>query len=212
MKDDVVSDPLLSDLLKSSMNLDQAQNALTLTSKGQGRPLIWLDLPYEDHTHTLVDQLGQTCLVHLLNWTSNAPADIAQKAALLSSLITRHNASGSGHQHIDLITQGESCLLALFVAQQVPDQIGQLVLHNPILPDPDLSFTNIAARSLILIGTQASAAAQTSGQRLKANLRSSHLIYIHQAGDWLGRTQPDRTSRVMIDFLNRGEVFLVREN
>ena len=202
----------LSDAINTSDRTTQAQDAVNLTSKGQGRPLFWLDLPYEEHAQTLADQLSQSFHLHLINWTERAPADLLQRAALLSELIPRIIETVLDKTPVDVIAQGEACQLALYLARNKPDQIGQLVLQNPILSNQDQSLSDIAARSLILIGTKASPAIQTCGRWLKANLRPSHLIYIHEAGDSLSRTQPERTSRVMIDFLNRGEVFLVREN
>jgi hypothetical protein len=212
MKDDVVTTNPLSDAINTSDRTTQAQDAVNLTSKGQGRPLFWLDLPYEEHAQTLADQLSQSFHLHLINWTERAPADLLQRAALLSELIPRIIETVLDKTPVDVIAQGEACQLALYLARNKPDQIGQLVLQNPILSNQDQSLSDIAARSLILIGTKASPAIQTCGRWLKANLRPSHLIYIHEAGDSLSRTQPERTSRVMIDFLNRGEVFLVREN
>ncbi len=212
----------LSDAINTSDRTTQAQDAAHLTSKGQGRPLFWLDLPYEEHAQTLAEQLSQSFHLHLINWTERAPADLLQRAALLSDLITRKSETMLGETMlgetmldktpVDVIAQGEACQLALYMARNKPDQIGQLVLQNPILSNQEQSLSDIAARSLILIGTKASPAIQTCGRWLKANLRPSHLIYIHEAGDSLSNTQPERTSRVMIDFLNRGEVFLVREN
>ena len=217
MKDDVVTTNPLSDAINTSDRTSHAQDAAHLTSKGQGRPLFWLDLPYEEHAQTLADQLSQSFHLHLINWTERAPADLLQRAALLSDLIPRKSETMLGETAldktpVDVIAQGEACQLALYLARNKPDQIGQLVLQNPILSNQDQSLSDIAARSLILIGTKASPAIQTCGRWLKANLRPSHLIYIHEAGDSLSSTQPERTSRVMIDFLNRGEVFLVREN
>ena len=202
----------LSDAINTSDRTSHAQDAAHLTSKGQGRPLFWLDLPYEEHAQTLADQLSQSFHLHLINWTERAPADLLQRAALLSDLIPRKSETMLDKTPVDVIAQGEACQLALYMARNKPDQIGQLVLQNPILSNQDQSLSDIAARSLILIGTKASPAIQTCGRWLKANLRPSHLIYIHEAGDSLSSTQPERTSRVMIDFLNRGEVFLVREN
>jgi hypothetical protein len=212
MKDDVVTTNPLSDAINTSDRTSHAQDAAHLTSKGQGRPLFWLDLPYEEHAQTLADQLSQSFHLHLINWTERAPADLLQRAALLSDLIPRKSETMLDKTPVDVIAQGEACQLALYMARNKPDQIGQLVLQNPILSNQDQSLSDIAARSLILIGTKASPAIQTCGRWLKANLRPSHLIYIHEAGDSLSSTQPERTSRVMIDFLNRGEVFLVREN
>jgi len=207
----VTTNPL-SDAINTSDRTSHAQDAAHLTSKGQGRPLFWLDLPYEEHAQTLADQLSQSFHLHLINWTERAPADLLQRAALLSDLIPRKSETMLDKTPVDVIAQGEACQLALYMARNKPDQIGQLVLQNPILSNQDQSLSDIAARSLILIGTKASPAIQTCGRWLKANLRPSHLIYIHEAGDSLSSTQPERTSRVMIDFLNRGEVFLVREN
>ncbi len=181
-------------------------NRFALTSKGQGRPVIWLDPIRTDQNQNLPDQLSQSFHLHQWICPADAPVKIADRAFLMSDTI-----KSQGLGPVDLVAQGQNCLLALLIAHNCPDQISQLVLQNPALSIEDLSLDKIAARTLILIGTMSSPDRHSCGRALKAALAKSHLIFIHNADDHLETSQPDRTSRIMIDFLNRGEVFLVRE-
>ncbi len=68
----------------------------------------------------------------------------------------------------------------------------------------------IKARTLVLMGTLDKVIPSESGQLLKARVPSSHLTYIWDAAHALEFDQPKRVSALMLDFLDRGESFLVR--
>jgi pimeloyl-ACP methyl ester carboxylesterase len=68
----------------------------------------------------------------------------------------------------------------------------------------------INARTLILLGTLDKVIPVESGQLLKSSIKQSHLTYIWDAAHALEFDQPRRVSALMIDFLDRGESFLVR--
>ena len=48
-----------------------------------------------------------------------------------------------------------------------------------------------------------------AARRIKDNVRQSHLTYIWQAAHGLEMDQPERVARIVRDFLERGEGFLV---
>ena len=68
----------------------------------------------------------------------------------------------------------------------------------------------IKARTLVLMGSQDGIIPQASGQLLKARVPRSHLTYIWDAAHALEFDQPKRVSALVLDFLDRGESFLVR--
>jgi pimeloyl-ACP methyl ester carboxylesterase len=49
----------------------------------------------------------------------------------------------------------------------------------------------------------------TAMQRVKAALPNCHLTYIYEAGHGLEHDAPERVGRVVSDFLERGQAFLV---
>ncbi len=85
---------------------------------------------------------------------------------------------------------------------------GNRVAYDEALAD---RLATIKARTLILMGTQDTIIPAETGQLLKAHIPQSHLTYIHGAAHALEFDQPKRVGNLVIDFLDRGESFLVRE-
>ena len=69
---------------------------------------------------------------------------------------------------------------------------------------------DIRARTLIVMGTKDGVIPPETGHLLKVRIPSSHLIYVHGAAHALEIDQPERVARLVLDFLARGESFLVR--
>jgi pimeloyl-ACP methyl ester carboxylesterase len=68
----------------------------------------------------------------------------------------------------------------------------------------------IKARSLVLMGTADKVVPAETGQLLKGSLTGCFLTYVWDAAHALEFDQPKRVSTIMLDFLDRGESFLVR--
>lgn len=68
----------------------------------------------------------------------------------------------------------------------------------------------IRARTLALMGTLDKVIPAETGQLLKAQIPVSHLTYIWDAAHALEFDQPARVSALVLDFLDRGESFLVK--
>lgn len=77
--------------------------------------------------------------------------------------------------------------------------------------DPELAdrLGEITAQTLVVIGTEDEMAPATAMQRVKAALPNCHLTYIYEAGHGLEHDAPERVGRVVSDFLERGQAFLV---
>jgi len=69
----------------------------------------------------------------------------------------------------------------------------------------------IKARALVLMGALDKMIPRETGHILKAALPQSHLTYIWGAAHAIEFDQPQRTSAIVLDFLDRGESFLVRQ-
>ncbi|MDF2115738.1 alpha/beta hydrolase [Roseiarcaceae bacterium H3SJ34-1] len=70
---------------------------------------------------------------------------------------------------------------------------------------------DIKARTLILMGSRDGIIPRESGHLLKAGIPQSHLTYIWGAAHAIEFDQPKRASALILDFLDRGESFLVRQ-
>ena len=73
-------------------------------------------------------------------------------------------------------------------------------------------LTAIKARTLIVMGAQDGVIPPETGHLLKSRIPHSHLIYVHGAAHVLEVDQPGRVGRLILDFLDRGESFMVRES
>ncbi|HUZ66189.1 MAG TPA: alpha/beta hydrolase [Beijerinckiaceae bacterium] len=84
--------------------------------------------------------------------------------------------------------------------------------RNDVAFDHDLAeaLGAINARTLILMGAQDELIPPETGRLLKSRLPHAHLTYVFEAGHALEIDQPDRVFRIIVDFLDRGESFLVK--
>jgi pimeloyl-ACP methyl ester carboxylesterase len=92
------------------------------------------------------------------------------------------------------------------------DQEAMAHYRNSIAFDRELAETlgSIETRTLILMGAQDELIPAETGRLLKARLPHSHLTYVFEAAHALEIDQPERVARIIMDFLDRGESFLVR--
>jgi len=67
----------------------------------------------------------------------------------------------------------------------------------------------IAAPTLILMGTKDEIIPRETGRYLKAKIAGSHLAYIYDAAHVIESDQPERLTRVVSSFLERGEAYIV---
>ncbi|MCC2096184.1 MAG: alpha/beta hydrolase [Hyphomicrobiales bacterium] len=68
----------------------------------------------------------------------------------------------------------------------------------------------IKARTLVLMGTLDEIIPPETGHLLKSQLPLSHLTYIWDAAHSLEIDQPEKVAAIALDFLDRGESFIVR--
>lgn len=80
-------------------------------------------------------------------------------------------------------------------------------------PDTDHDLVpllgRIEALTLVLLGTEEKVVPPAAGQFLKSRLRRCQLVYVYDAGHGLEVDQPERTARLIRDFFDRAEGFIV---
>jgi pimeloyl-ACP methyl ester carboxylesterase len=86
------------------------------------------------------------------------------------------------------------------------DHYGAASLSDPALPG---RVSEIKAPTLILIGTKDEIIPRETGIFLKANIAGSHLAYIYDAAHVADSDQPERVTRIVTGFLERGEAYIV---
>jgi pimeloyl-ACP methyl ester carboxylesterase len=70
---------------------------------------------------------------------------------------------------------------------------------------------DIAALTLVLLGTEDKLVPAEAGHLLKAAIKRSFLIYVYDSAHGLEVDQPRRTASLVEDFFKRGEVFIVNQ-
>jgi pimeloyl-ACP methyl ester carboxylesterase len=77
--------------------------------------------------------------------------------------------------------------------------------------DPELEprLAEIVAPTLLVLGTEDEMAPASAMRRIKAALPNCSFTYVYGAGHGLEYDAPDRVGRLLCDFLERGEAFLV---
>jgi len=83
--------------------------------------------------------------------------------------------------------------------------------HGETATDRDLAarLEDIKALTLILHGTKDGVIPIASPRLLKERIRRSHLVYVYDAAHGIDVDQPPRFTRLVGDFLARGEAFIV---
>jgi len=69
--------------------------------------------------------------------------------------------------------------------------------------------SSIKAPTLILMGTKDEIIPRETGQFLKAQIAGSHLAYVYDAAHVIESDQPERFSRIVSSFLERGDAYIV---
>ena len=80
-----------------------------------------------------------------------------------------------------------------------------------LLTDGTLSgrVAEIKAPTLILMGTKDEIIPPETGRYLKAAIAGSHLAYVYDAAHVIESDQPERVTRIVSSFLERGEAYIV---
>ncbi len=140
-----------------------------------------------------------------VNWFSEAPAGLcpAGKGGLPASAEERfrklyaHPERAPADNRPVEILQGNGATFMDF---------GGLIFDEALAA----KLPGITARTLVLMGTLDEIIPQETGHLIKAKVEHSHLTYIWDAAHSLEIDQPDVVAKIALDFLDRGESFIVR--
>ena len=86
------------------------------------------------------------------------------------------------------------------------DHYGALSLTDGALPG---RVAEIKAPTLILMGTKDEIIPPETGRYLKSAIAGSHLAYVYDAAHAIESDQPERLTRIVASFLERGEAYIV---
>jgi pimeloyl-ACP methyl ester carboxylesterase len=97
--------------------------------------------------------------------------------------------------------------------QQAANNAASAGYGNGVIWDKALEarLPDITARTLIVMGEQERVIPIEAGHLLKARIAHSHLTYVFDAAHAIEFDQPELVGRLVADFLERGESFIVRD-
>ena len=113
--------------------------------------------------------------------------------------------------------------LALQLALDEPEAVSALVLLAPRLIDPRGQAPSGAEEALVarlgtlrppllvLLGTKDALAPPDVGRHYRARLASANVIFVYDAGAAMAEERPEAVAELVIDFLRRRDLFLVRQ-
>jgi pimeloyl-ACP methyl ester carboxylesterase len=143
-------------------------------------------------------------------------------------------ASGLGLDRYRLMSSGLSARIALWQAIDTPERIDALVMIAPaaILPDdwpapagmpaalaelarphrdPELErrLGEIRAPVLVIFGTRDDVVPPAMGRHYRERIPNSYYVMVYDAGHAIAAERPDALTKLVGDFLERGDAFIV---
>lgn len=151
-------------------------------------------------------------------WLAVLHPDLVSQLILLAPAGLRPQSKGGlpeepGERHKALYAKPERAPVETRNAQVLlANRKSTLEYSGGVAFDEELArrLPEIRARTLILMGALDRVIPIETGHLLKAQIPSSHLTYIWDAAHALAYDQPQRVAALMLDFIDRGESFLVR--
>lgn len=192
---------------------------------GEGPPLIHLHGAGGvrlNRTHDLLAERFRLIAFEVPGFGESAPNDRSRSMAELAESMARA-ATALGLDRYSLIGTSFGGTLALWLAVQHPDRLDALVLESPtaILPESrarphaalDLELegrlAGLAVPTLVLLGTLDRVVPPATGSLYREKLGNGHLVLVYDAGHAIGADRPEAFTRLVADFLERREQFVV---
>jgi pimeloyl-ACP methyl ester carboxylesterase len=145
--------------------------------------------------------------------TLEPPKDAQAIAASLIAL---------GIDRFDLLGQGASASLALRLALERPNSVRALVLLGPTAMARDGApadgadatlldrLGEIAVPSLALFGTRDALAPPETARHYRERIPACNLVFVYDASHAMAAERPEAVASLVLDFLERHDLFLVR--
>lgn len=133
----------------------------------------------------------------------------------------RHHivAAADGIDRYDLVGEGEGAAAALKLALERPQNVQALVLVGPTLLARDGAAADAALAGrlgelklpcLAMFGTLDPKAPVEAARHWRARMPHCNLVYVYDAGAAMADERPEAVASLLLDFLERHDLFLVR--
>jgi pimeloyl-ACP methyl ester carboxylesterase len=129
-----------------------------------------------------------------------------------------------GIARFDLVARGAGAAIALLLALERPESMGALVLLGPTAmasngapaggADEELinRLGQLKVPSLAAFGTKDPFAPVEAGRHYRARIPACNLVFVYDAGQAMEEERPEAVAALLLDFLERHELFLVRRD
>ena len=154
---------------------------------------------------------------HTVLWLGEKRAALRDLVAATFRVIDK---APSGSERFGVIAASDAAVAALTIALERPDSVTALILIAPRLIGRDGHATDgalvgrlggLKVPLLTIFGTTDKAAPPEAGRHYRARLASCNVVFVYDAGAAMADERPEAVAELAIDFLHRGDTFLVRQ-
>jgi pimeloyl-ACP methyl ester carboxylesterase len=150
-------------------------------------------------------------------WLGEKPAALRDLVAAKFRIFDK---AASGGERFGIVAASDAAAAALALALERPEAVTALILIGPRLIGRDGQTTDEALIGrlgdlkvplLTIFGTKDKAAPPEAGRHYRARLASCNVVFVYDAGADMADERPEAVAELAIDFLHRGDTFLVRQ-
>ncbi len=125
-----------------------------------------------------------------------------------------------GGERFGIVAESDAAATGLSVALERPDAVTGLVLLGPRLIDAGGRAADGSAAGLLgslkvplltVFGTKDETAPPEAGRHYRARLANCNVVFVYDAGAAMAAERPEAIAELAIDFLCRGDTFIVRQ-
>lgn len=149
---------------------------------------------------------------------------LGEKHAALRDLVAAKfrviDKAPSGGERFGVIAESAAAARALLLALDRPEAVTALILIGPRLIEADGRAADEALIGrlgglkvplLTIFGTKDRTAPPEAGRHYRERLASCNVVFVYDAGAAMADERPEALAELAIDFLHRGDTFLVRQ-
>jgi pimeloyl-ACP methyl ester carboxylesterase len=149
---------------------------------------------------------------------------LGDKRAALRDLVAEKfrviDKAPSGGERFGAIAESGAAFAALALALDRPEAVTALILIGPRLiradgraaDEPLIGrLSGLKVPLLTIFGTKDQAAPPEAGRHYRQRLASCNVVFVYDAGAAMADERPEALAELAIDFLHRGDTFLVRQ-
>lgn len=149
---------------------------------------------------------------------------LGEKGAALRDLLAGQfrviDKAPTGSERFGVIAESGAAAAALALALERPQAVTALILVGPRLIGADgraadeplvARLGGLKVPLLTIFGTKDQTAPPEAGRHYRARLANSNVVFVYDAGAAMVDERPEAVAELAVDFLHRGDAFLVRQ-